>query len=112
MRNCNQTICSCPVCSSDKFLPNLGAAITKELLEFYSQLGLSPKDQAEFSVPSLNSLSRGELVTLLDQEISNFLEKCHPLFLALVNSIRPGARDDKEEFLLPPIPKFSKSDKI
>ena len=93
MLNCNQTLCSCPVCSSDKFLPNLGASITKELIEFYAQLGWSSRDHAEFMATSLGSLSQGELVILLEQEIEDFVIKCHPLFLALVNSIRQGGQD-------------------
>jgi len=91
--NFNQTLCSCPVCSSDSFLPGLGASITKELLEFYAQLGWSRRDHAEFMASSLGSLSQSELVTLLEQEIGRFLDKCHPLFLALVNSIRQGGQD-------------------
>ena len=112
MLNCNQTLCSCPVCSSDHFLPNLGASITKELLEFYSQLGLTQGDHADFMTSSLASLSRSELVTILEQEIGSFLDKCHPLLLALLNSIRQRGQDVKWDFLLPTIPKFSKSSEI
>jgi hypothetical protein len=93
MLNCNQKLCSCPVCSSENFLSDLGAPITKELLEFYAQLGWSPRDHAEFMASSLGSLSQVELVTLLEQEIGGFLDKCHSLFLALVNSIRQGGQD-------------------
>ena len=42
---------------------------------------------------SLGSLSQSELMTLVEQEIGSFLDKCHPLFLALVNSIRQGGQD-------------------
>ena len=93
MLNCNQTLCSCPVCSSENFLPDLGASITKELLQFYAQLGWSPRDHADFMASSLGSLSQGELVILLEQEIGGFINKCHPLFLALVNSIRQGGQN-------------------
>ena len=86
MLYCNQTYCSCLVCSSENFRPGLGASITKELLDFYAQLGWRAADLEELANSSLASLSSKELVILLEEEIGQFLDRCHPLFLALVKA--------------------------
>jgi hypothetical protein len=82
--------CSCVICQSPTFHPTVSSRISQELVSFYAQLGWDEKTRQEFLSSSLGYLSQAELITLLEQEIGDFLDKCHPLLLALVNSIRQG----------------------
>jgi hypothetical protein len=82
--------CSCVICQSPSFHPTVSSLISQELVSFYAQLGWDEKTRQEFLASSYGSLSQAELITLLEQEIRGFLDKCHPLLLALVNSIRQG----------------------
>lgn len=72
--------------------PTVSSRISQELVSFYAQLGWDEKTRREFLASSLGSLNQVELITLLEQEIGDFLEKCHPLLLALSNSIQRGGR--------------------
>ena len=82
--------CSCIICQSPTFHPTVSSRISQELVSFYAQLGWDEKTRREFLASSYGSLSQEEMITLLEQEIGDFLDKCHPLLLALVNSIHQG----------------------
>lgn len=62
---------------------------------FYQELGWDAETQAKFffGTVCVEMLSKDELLMLLDQEIYAFVKKCHPLLLALLNSLRNGGAD-------------------
>ena len=86
--------CNCLFCDFD---PEWEAilAIAKEKDDFYAQLGWDAETQAKFFFDTVcvEMLSKDELLILLDMEISAFIDKCHPLLLSLLNSLRDGGAD-------------------
>ena len=69
----------------------------RDLDAFYAELGWDAEAQANFFYETLSvtKISKGELEMLLDKELEAFIQKCQPLFVLLVNSMRREGQSDE-----------------